>query len=116
MKKNLGSILKEIRGRMTQDEMAKCLSTPKSTYIKWEHGSVFPPPEKLCEIADIYGITVDYLYGREARRIESHEDGITKDEQRLLTGYRALGQEQKSAILNAVVDMVFGLQSEPPSD
>ena len=53
------------RGRlakgMTQTETAKCLGVSPVAVYKWENNLSYPRPGTLKRLADLYGITVDYL-------------------------------------------------------
>lgn len=48
----------------TQEQMACFLSIHRTTYTKYETGSVDPNLEVLCGLADILGCTTDELLGR----------------------------------------------------
>jgi transcriptional regulator with XRE-family HTH domain len=63
----LGDRLKEQRIFMdwTQEEVAKKLGLNyKSTYSRWEHGFREPSIRYLIALADLYGVSIDYLTGR----------------------------------------------------
>lgn len=45
----------------TQSELAEKLNYTDKSVSKWEHGETTPPIEVLKSLADIYGVTVDYL-------------------------------------------------------
>ncbi|MDG5468927.1 helix-turn-helix transcriptional regulator [Deltaproteobacteria bacterium IMCC39524] len=102
MKEAVGKKLKKLRGHLTQDAMASGLGVPKPTYVKWEHGSVYPPPEKLCEIADKYKVTIDNLYGRET---ESKPLGgeLTEDEKEYIATMRSLRPEERIVVVNLLL-------------
>lgn len=55
--------LRELRGNMSQADCAAELGVPLANYNKWENG-VNPSIKVLCQIADYYNITLDYLVGR----------------------------------------------------
>jgi transcriptional regulator with XRE-family HTH domain len=38
----------------------------QSSYQRYEAGLTIPPPDKLAKLADLFGVTTDYLLGREA--------------------------------------------------
>ncbi len=63
--KIFGSRLKAIRKekRMTQDEFAECLSIGRTLYTKYETGVAMPHCHKLCQIAKILCVSVDFLLG-----------------------------------------------------
>lgn len=56
------------RGReFTQREIALRLGlSHEASYHKYESGKVIPPADKLAKLAELYGVSVDYLLGREA--------------------------------------------------
>ena len=66
-KKNLFSVrLKELRKEKgyTQEQMANILEIGQSAYAKWENGKCKPNYEKLEKIADFFGVSLDWLFGR----------------------------------------------------
>lgn len=50
---------------ISQDELARELGIDRSTVAKWETNGVYPRGDKLPEIADFFGCSIDALYGRE---------------------------------------------------
>ncbi len=62
-----GKKLKHLREyrNMSQKELAEALSLSPSTIGMYEQGSRQPDHEKLRIIADYFGVTTDYLLGRE---------------------------------------------------
>jgi transcriptional regulator with XRE-family HTH domain len=59
--------LKELRKsrNLTQDEMAKKIRIPRSTYSNYESGKREPDYHTLEQITDYFGVSVDYLLGRD---------------------------------------------------
>ncbi len=59
------SRLKDIRedNDMTQEEMAKVLKVNRSTYSLWELSINIIPLPKLCEFADYFLVSIDYVLG-----------------------------------------------------
>lgn len=72
--------LKKLRGErgMTQDDLARALDLPASTIRRYEitEESV-PKKERLEAIANYFGVTVDYLLGRDTNE---HEIPLSKTE------------------------------------
>lgn len=67
-KKNLFSVrLKELRLQhgFSQQEIAELLGVKRNTYSDWENGKCKPNYEKLEKIADFFGVSLDWLFGRE---------------------------------------------------
>ncbi len=65
MKTNLGQRLKELRQEKgyTQKEIAQKLGLNSVTYLHYEKEQREPPLSLLADIANLYGVTVDYLLG-----------------------------------------------------
>lgn len=73
--------LKELRSAvgLNQSEMAEKLGVSVSSYQKYERekNSIMPSIEVLIKIAEFFGVSVDYLLGREN---QSETDNITSKE------------------------------------
>ncbi len=50
---------------MTQTELGERLNYSDKTISKWERGESAPDISVIAEIADIFGVSIDYLAGRE---------------------------------------------------
>ncbi len=59
--------IKDIRTRknMTQADVANALGVSSVVYSRYETGARQPSTEVLIQMADIFGVTVDYLLGRQ---------------------------------------------------
>ena len=55
--------LTELRkvNKLTQLELAEKLNYSDKAISKWERGESLPDVEILCQIAELYGVTLDYL-------------------------------------------------------
>lgn len=63
---------------LTQLELAEKLNYSDKAISKWEHGSSMPDLEVLVEIADMYGVTLDYLVSEDHPKAQpSFKDKIT---------------------------------------
>ncbi len=64
--------LKQARetAHFTQMQAAKSLGISDGTYKNYEQGKREPNNTLLLKIADLYGVTTDYLLGREAKEPE----------------------------------------------
>ncbi len=74
----LGERLKNLRElhNMQAQELSEKLGVNKSTISLYEHGVRHPSLEKIIKLANIFGVSVDYLVGHEPdeviyRKIES---------------------------------------------
>lgn len=73
--------LRELRisRKLTQKELAERLGlTNTSTISKYETGEVKPSVEIIDKVADLFGVTADYLMGR------SHEKSVKDETEELL--------------------------------
>lgn len=57
--------LRKARG-MTQEALAEVIGVAAQTISKWETGTTWPDVALLPVIADVFGVTIDALYGRDA--------------------------------------------------
>lgn len=67
-KKNLFSVrLKELRLQhgFSQEELAEKIGIKRNSYSDWENCKCKPNYEKLEKIADFFGVSLDWLFGRE---------------------------------------------------
>ncbi len=48
---------------MSQSVLAERLNVSQQTVAKWESGVVSPKPSAIVEIAEIFGVSSDYLLG-----------------------------------------------------
>ncbi len=66
----LNENIKRLReaGGMTQVELAEKLSVTKQAVSNWENNNIMPSVEMVVSIADLFGVTVDYLLGRAEKR------------------------------------------------
>lgn len=79
---NLAGFRRE-RG-LTQAELAERLNYSDKSVSKWERGDSIPDVRVLIALADLYGVSLDALLGREGRAPKRSSEPRTK------TGYRVL--------------------------
>lgn len=51
------------KNKLTQNQLAGLLHMSRSTVLKYETGRQIPPVDRICDIADIFDVSTDYLYG-----------------------------------------------------
>ncbi|WP_195985511.1 helix-turn-helix transcriptional regulator [Clostridium sp. D33t1_170424_F3] len=63
----LKDVLRKLRlhYRYYQRELAEYLEIDRSTYAYYESGKATPPLDTLLQLSDLYGVTLDFLVGRE---------------------------------------------------
>lgn len=65
----LGQRLKDLRAQkqLYQKELADRLGVARSTVAAWEAGTKRPEGRTLEKLADFFGVTTDYIFGRTDR-------------------------------------------------
>ncbi|MGM9661838.1 MAG: helix-turn-helix domain-containing protein [Oscillospiraceae bacterium] len=63
------------RASMSQEELAEKLSVSRQTVSKWESGGAFPEMEKLLNLCELFGVSMDTLLRRSA------EESLAQDSQ-----------------------------------
>lgn len=73
--------LKALRTKkgVTQQQLANTLRVDKTSISKWENGSNYPNQNIQVMIADYFGVSVDYLLGRDTPTTKSIDDKIFDD-------------------------------------
>lgn len=74
--KKFSENLKEFRKRkrLTQEEIAQRIGVIRATYWAYEKGTIMPPYDKLEQLADIFGTSIDELMGRSVEDTDISED------------------------------------------
>lgn len=90
--------LRKARG-LTQAQVAAILSVPTKTYQNYEREVRYPDMDVMCLLADRYGVTLDYLVGRD----ESPE---FVDRQRLLMFFDQMDDDGQERLLELARVMV----------
>lgn len=49
---------------LTQNDVGKAINISQRAYSYYENGQRLIPPTVLCSLADLYGVSVDYILGR----------------------------------------------------
>lgn len=101
-------LLKKIRTqrKLTKKEVCNGSGIPYPTYLKYEYGERELGLNALQKLADFYGVTTDYLLGREPA--PEREDlstvvknsGVEELEDILIRRYLELPNAQRQAVLN----------------
>ena len=105
--------IKDIRIRkgLTQAEVASALGVSSVVYSRYETGTRQPSIEMLVQMADIFGVTVDYLLGR-----QDIEDSTLSDyELHLLIASRKADERAKQDALSMLLTHVITTKNEQDS-
>ena len=82
---DFGYRLRELRlsKQMTQAQVAKRLNLSKTTISGYENNIKTPSIDVLVRLANLYGVTSDYILGIEKKKVLVI-DGLTENEERIL--------------------------------
>lgn len=59
----LGDRIKQLRNKLTQEELASILQVDRSTLASWEINRREPDIRTLCRLATFFNVSVDWLVG-----------------------------------------------------
>ena len=79
----------------TQTDIASYLGTTAQYYGKYEKGERELPFSRAIELADYYGVSLDYLAGRSMVRSMSEDINLKDDERKLLGQFLSLNERNK---------------------
>jgi len=70
MKLELGVRIRELRRRdgRTQEELAQALGVTPQAVSRWESGGSYPDMELMPAIANLFGVSIDALFGCQGER------------------------------------------------
>jgi len=104
--------LRECRenANLSQKYVAITLGISSPSVANWERGKTNPTKENIMRLADLYGVSVDYLLGRtdDVNGIADDEISsplLSEDEMVLLERYRALSDEDKELLRSDALRM-----------
>lgn len=113
-------ILKQLRktkGYSSMQEFCIAADINFSTYQNYETGKRIPTAEILIKLADFYGVTTDYLLGRETGEPEtidklSHEFNMSALEKEILDNYLALPKDMRGNLMEFLQKSVQKIMNE----
>lgn len=93
--------IKDIRTRknMTQADVANALGVSSVVYSRYETGARQPSTEVLIQLADIFGVTVDYLLGRQ----DVEDSTLSSFELQLISASRNADERARQDALNVLL-------------
>lgn len=75
----IGSRIHKLRKKsgLTQQQVANRLNVVRTSISNWESGTRTPDAESLSQLADLFGVTTDYLLGKESKVVtQEHLDNV----------------------------------------
>lgn len=93
--------LKEVRTRrnMTQQTVADYIGCSSVVYSRYERGTRQPSIEMLLKLADLFGVTVDYLLGRQ----DLEDSTLSEYEKKLVLASRNVDERAKDDALQILL-------------
>lgn len=103
-----GQILKELRIQkgLKQAEVAEQMEITQQAYQRYENGTSEPNADGFSFLADFYGVTVDYLLGREKAPDPLAALPAAETERELLSGYFDLPPQQRADFCETLLKIV----------
>lgn len=103
--KNNFKTAREAKG-LTQKECADKLGISLRAWQTYEQGVSEPKQELLCKIADMFGVSLDYLLGREPAPNPFADVNLApEDEQEVLAKYMSLPDDIRAMLLDVLVQL-----------
>ena len=102
----IGTKLKELRTKkgVTISQLCDELQMNQNTYAKYERNERDVSTETLSKLADFYGVTTDYLLGREPAPNPFADLGLSAaSEQEMLAQYMSFPEEVRAILMDAIV-------------
>ena len=103
----IGVKLKELRNKrnFTISQLCEELHINPNTYAKYERDERDVSTETLATFADFYGVTTDYLLGREAEADPLASLGLEIGEKSAMEVYLQLPEDKRQVIIDAMISL-----------
>lgn len=103
----IGAILKELRQNRnyTIARLCELIQMNTNTYAKYEREERDVSTETLAKFADFYGVTTDYLLGREPEKNPIAMLNLTIREKEALEMYIKLPKEVRQIIIDTMIQL-----------
>lgn len=105
--KDILKTLRKNKGYSTMQDFCSAANISFSTYQNYETGKRLPTAEILMKIADFYGVTTDYLLGRDEKTADPIETlasqfGLNSASKAILAAYLYMDDKERSNLLSMV--------------
>lgn len=102
---------------LTMKEVSEAVGVSLSAYQKYENGTRDVSTETLSKLSDFYGVTTDYLLGRETGEPEpidqlASEFNMTALEKKILDNYLSLPKNMRADLMEFLHKSVKEVQEE----
>ena len=94
---------------LTTAELAKHIGVSSAAVSHWDTGKKLPSSDTLCKLADFYGVTVDFLLGREVPNLGYliKEEKIPSETLPYMHGKPVWDESRGWGIINSALDYVI---------
>ena len=89
--------------QLTQEQVANYLNMSQSTYQHYENQRAEPSIETLCKLADLYGVSLDYLVGRQ---FVNEVGYLTEEQKNVVFAIKKLNDANLNKILTQTLKML----------
>lgn len=89
--------------QLTQEQVANFLNMSQSTYQHYENQRAEPSIETLCKLADFYGVSLDYLVGRQ---FVNEVGYLTEEQKNVVFAIKKLNDANINKILTQTLKML----------
>lgn len=104
--KNVLKTLRKTRGYTSAKDFCKAIGISFSTYQNYESGSRVPTVEMLVKIADFYGVTTDFLLGREPVPDPFADLNLNKEsEEDVINKYMSLPPNIRACLMDVLLQL-----------
>lgn len=109
--------LRKSRGFSTMQDLCSATGMNFSTYQNYESGKRMPTADILIKLADFYGVTTDYLLGRETGEPSpldelSAQFNLSALEKKIVDNYLALPKDMRGDLMEFLQKSVKEVMNE----
>lgn len=115
----IGTKLKELRTKkgVTISQLCDELQMNQNTYAKYERNERDVSTETLSKLADFYGVTTDYLLGREPAPNPFADLGLDEaGEQEMLKQYMSFEPEVRAMLMDVLIKLADSAKPDEPAE
>ena len=107
--------LRKARG-WSQEELAGQIHVSRQALSKWESGGAVPDTENIIALSRLFGVTTDYLLGREPApddpiEMLSRELNLNLYEKAIVTAYLAMDTKSRTDLVKMVQTVADAVQN-----
>ena len=112
-----GQILKDLRTQkgLKQSDLAEIMGITQQAYQRYEYGTSEPNADGFAFLADFYGVTTDYLLGREPPENAPNpldSLGLNSLDKAIVQAYIALKPAERTQLVELLTKIVDGAKLE----